>query len=200
VEVAVELRAVRVTGRERRMPDAVLLGLVSPGRLPRRLQLLHKTRHCQVRAPLESRASLGAHNELRRGARAAMLGRVRCHAAHWPPRPRNRAAIRAARAQPRSCTGRVSRVKISKNKIWDVDVVFYDYPPDWGAEFGGWICALGRTPGYWCCGDPSHLCRDCPFPASQAERDGLPMSQWAKQPGTRPDMGVPRAMGVALQL
>ena len=42
VEVAVELRAVRVPGRERRKPDAVLLGLVSPGCLPGRLQLLHK--------------------------------------------------------------------------------------------------------------------------------------------------------------
>jgi len=60
--------------------------------------------------------------------------------------------------------------------INDVAGVLYDYPPDWGTEFSGGIFALGRTPGCWRCGDPRHLRRDCPFPASQAERDGLPMN------------------------
>ena len=110
MEVAVELRAVRVTGRERRMPDAVLLGPVSPGRLPRRLQLLHKARHCKGRAPMERRAALGAHNELRRCARAALLGPVSCHAAQWPPRPLICADI---------CMPRTGRYSLSLNKNTD---------------------------------------------------------------------------------
>jgi hypothetical protein len=61
----------------------------------------------------------------------------------------------------------------------------------------GSVFALGRTPGCWHCGG-EHLHRDCPFPASQAEKDGLPMNQWAKQPGLRPT-GKAQVMGAAPQ-
>jgi hypothetical protein len=127
-------------------------------------------------------------------------------------------ASRQAAGRKMGAGGRVLQLAANTMQVGELDgindvaVVLYDYPPDWGAEFSGGIFALGRTPGCWRCGDPRYLRRDCPFPASQAERDGLPfscfvsartikgiiiMNQWAKQPDTRPDMGAPRAMGVA---
>jgi len=51
---------------------------------------------------------------------------------------------------------------------------------------GSALCAMGRVPGCWRCGDMNHLRRDCPQPPSEAEQKGMPLNSWAKQPGPRP--------------
>jgi hypothetical protein len=85
------------------------------------------------------------------------------------------------------------------------------FPYEWDADFdggsifeperdGGSIFALqSRIPGCWRCGDPDHHRRNCPQPASQAEKDGLPVNKWAKTPVARlrPSMVPQRALGGA---
>jgi hypothetical protein len=67
------------------------------------------------------------------------------------------------------------------------------FPYEWDADFdsgsifepgrdGGSIFALqSRIPGSCHCGDPDHHRRNCPQPASQAEKDGLPLVKLDKK-------------------
>ena len=67
------------------------------------------------------------------------------------------------------------------------------YYEEAGPSAGSAICAMGRNlpPDCWRCGEETHLCRECPHPASEGERRGMPLNTWAKQPGR---LDVPKMM------
>jgi hypothetical protein len=123
-------------------------------------------------------------------------------------------ASRQAAGRKMGTGGRLLQLADSEVTAGDLDgtneALAY-FPCEWDADFdggsifepgrdGGSIFALqSRIPGCWRCGDPDHHRRNCPQPASQAEKDGLPVNKWAKTPVARlrPSMAPQRALGGA---
>jgi hypothetical protein len=123
-------------------------------------------------------------------------------------------ASRQADGRKMGTGGRLLQLADSQVTAGDLDCTneaLAYFPCEWDADFdggsifepgrdGGSIFALqSRILGCWRCGDDDHHHRTCPHPASQAEKDGLPVNKWAKTPVARlrPSVAPQRALGGA---